>query len=190
MPSNTLTDPLLPIHLFETSTAWNRTKNRKINCWGLTGDAHWCFGCTELLSQDPFIRDQDVFWSGSDRNSSVCSFFLHLHCKDLVSCRRGFVLHDLFPFQECPPTPKERPRSTPNILESSFNNNNGPEAATGPGRGAAPLHHDSSVATSSSEITLMEENISAYCEPFGTAVLPQVVAQPRRNLLFSFWSTL
>ena len=42
-----------------------------------------------------------------------------------------------------------------------FNNNNGPEAATGPGRGAAPLHHDSSVATSSSEITLMEENISA-----------------------------
>ena len=75
MPSNTLTDPLLPIHLFETSTAWNRTKNRKINCWGLTGDAHWCFGCTELLSQDPFIRDQDVFWSRSDRNWSVCSFF-------------------------------------------------------------------------------------------------------------------
>jgi hypothetical protein len=34
--------------------------------------------------------------------------------------------------------------------------------------------NDSSAGDSSSEITLMEENISAYCEPFGTAVLPQV----------------
>ena len=31
---------------------------------------------------------------------------------------------------------------------------------------------DSSVVTSNSEITLMEENISSYCEPFGKAVLP------------------
>jgi hypothetical protein len=57
--------------------------------------------------------------------------------------------------------------------EASFKNKN-PETPSNPGNGTTPMHNDSSVATSSSEITLMEENISAYCEPFGTAVLPQV----------------
>lgn len=33
-------------------------------------------------------------------------------------------------------------------------------------------NNDSSVPTSSSEITLIEENISAYCEPFGKALPP------------------
>ena len=83
--------------------------------------------------------------------------------------------------KECPPTPNERPRSTPNSLDfndddKSFNKS--AEAPSSAGKGAAPAqrsnNNDSSVATSSSEITLMEENISAYCEPFGTAVLPPV----------------
>lgn len=84
--------------------------------------------------------------------------------------------------QECPPTPKERPRSTPNILDFSdaiingkFNTNNSPQNS---GKDSGPNsdlqnNNDSSVATSSSEITLIEENISGYCEPFGKAVLPQ-----------------
>ena len=68
---------------------------------------------------------------------------------------------------ECPPTPKAQqtrmakglPKSTPNILSLNGNAN------------------DASVATSGSEATLIEENISGYCEPFGKALAPKAEAE-------------
>jgi hypothetical protein len=72
---------------------------------------------------------------------------------------------------ECPPTPKVQqarmhpslPKSTPNMLDLGRST-----AAVAP----VAAEEQSSIATSSSETTLLEENISAYCEPFGTAVPP------------------
>ena len=70
--------------------------------------------------------------------------------------------------QECPPTPKAQqakmhgnlPKSTPNFLDLALPKQHKPGNANG------------SIATSSSETTLLEENISGYCEPFGKAVMP------------------
>lgn len=66
---------------------------------------------------------------------------------------------------ECPPTPKKKPekivKSTPNVLQMN-NKRNGHKQST------------ASIATtaSGSEVTLMEESLSAYCEPFGKALPP------------------
>jgi hypothetical protein len=60
--------------------------------------------------------------------------------------------------QECPPTPKKKPslpKSTPNIVKK------------------IKEEPSESLAPSSSEATLIEENISAYLEPFGTAEKPK-----------------
>lgn len=75
--------------------------------------------------------------------------------------------------QECPSTPlanhTKKPHSTPNMLD--LNGDSDPKDAVTP---------NESVATSSSEMTLMEENISGYCEPFGKAVVPDIKpATPR-----------
>lgn len=93
--------------------------------------------------------------------------------------------------QECPPTPKVQqarmapnlPKSTPNIL-----NLNSAESS-----GGAPLKQyrapngGSEMANSSSEATLMEENISGYCEPFGKALKPK---NENRNSITSAESEL
>lgn len=82
--------------------------------------------------------------------------------------------------ENAPPTPKNaRNKSAPNVLEVNSNDNlldlstlNGIDKETS--RNGSRLHNgiaDSSVTTSGSEQTLLEESISAYCEPFGKAVL-------------------
>jgi len=63
--------------------------------------------------------------------------------------------------EECPPTPKTS--STPNILALT-------ETSGKPLSKRSPL--------SSSQQTLVEENLAAYCEPWGTAVPP---AAPRNR---------
>ncbi len=63
--------------------------------------------------------------------------------------------------QECPPTPDKKKgggnaKSTPNILDSAN----------------PPVNVGDSLLASSSEATLIEENLSGYCEPFGKARKP------------------
>ena len=77
---------------------------------------------------------------------------------------------------EGPPTPKKRP---PPLLDAIPAPDNGPPNPPEPPPVVSlpppkPAASVASIATtaSGSEVTLMEESISAYCEPFGKALPP------------------
>jgi hypothetical protein len=89
--------------------------------------------------------------------------------------------------ENAPPTPKNtRNKSAPNVLEVNSDDDlldlNTPNGILNGNRNRGRISEnnngrtdngvtDSSVTTSGSEQTLLEENMSAYCEPFGKAVL-------------------
>ena len=87
--------------------------------------------------------------------------------------------------ENAPPTPQTtRNKSAPNTLDANSDDNlldlgtpngisNGEQGNILPMNNRNHKHPmaDSSITTSGSEQTLMEENISGYCEPFGTAIL-------------------
>ena len=91
--------------------------------------------------------------------------------------------------ENAPPTPKNTRGTAPNVLETNSADNlldlSSPNSILGEVEGEKDLlnppstngthsnglDNSSSIATSSSEQTLLEENLSGYCEPFGKAVL-------------------
>ena len=72
-------------------------------------------------------------------------------------------------------SPKLRPHSTPNILDLNDDeaSSNFTLVSPVPGESNGPAEQEKSNANS--ELTLMEENLSGYCEPFGSALMTKVM---------------